>query len=547
MQLQDEQKQKDFQKKLTQVNRKMEEEQASQGSFIFGVPYIDLSTFPIDLNAMSLWSEQQCTDSHAVVFYKEGNDVRIATTDPQNPALNKNIESLKIEHGYKVSLYFVSESSLQQAFKMFPKVVRHIEAKEEGVEVKAEQDYAVSLKELEDGAKISATQILSVLLGAADKHKASDIHIEPEEHFIKIRFRLDGVLQDMAHLTKDYQKTIISRIKILSHLKLNVEDIPQDGRFTYMLDSKPTDVRVSVLPSAYGEGVVMRILGMGAVSLKLKELGFSDRDYELIQKELEKPNGMIITTGPTGSGKTTTLYAFLNQLNEPGVKIITLEDPVEYKLEGINQTPIDSSKGLTFAAGLRAILRQDPDVVMVGEVRDQETAEVALQAALTGHVVLSTLHTNDAAGAIPRLRNMGIKPYVIAPGMNAIIAQRLVRKLCPDCKQEVKLDPFLLEKVQKILNEVPKNSGVEIPKEQKFFHSTGCEKCNKTGYRGRIGIYELIIKDDAVEKLILAEAGSNELKQAMITQGMLSMVQDGLVKALSGITDVEEVFRVAQE
>lgn len=547
MQLQDQQTQKDFQKKLTDVNRKMEEEQASQRSFLFGIQYIDLSTFPVDLNAMGLWSEQQCTDSHAIVFYKEGNDVRVGTTDPQNPALKQNIETLKTEHGYKVTLYLISESSLQQAFKLFPKVVRHAVVKEDGVEVKAEQDYAVALKDLENGAQISATQIISVLLGAADKHGASDIHLEPEEHFIKVRFRLDGVLQDMAHLSKDYQKTIISRVKILSHLKLNVEDVPQDGRFTYMLNTKPTDVRVSVLPSAYGEGVVMRILGMGAVSLKLKELGFSDKDYELIQKELEKPNGMIITTGPTGSGKTTTLYAFLNQLNEPGVKIITLEDPVEYKLEGINQTPIDSSKGLTFAAGLRAILRQDPDVVMVGEVRDQETAEVALQAALTGHVVLSTLHTNDAAGAIPRLRNMGIKPYVIAPGMNAIIAQRLVRKLCTVCKQEVKLDPFLLTKVQKILSDIPKNSGVEIPTEQKFFHAPGCDKCNKTGYKGRIGIYELIIKDDTVEKLILAEAGSNELKAAMIAQGMLTMTQDGLVKALKGITDVEEVFRVSQD
>jgi type II secretory ATPase GspE/PulE/Tfp pilus assembly ATPase PilB-like protein len=293
----------------------------------------------------------------------------------------------------------------------------------------------------------------------------------------------------------------------------------------------------------------MRLLVAQAKTLELTELGMNEPTFKIIQRELAKPNGMIITTGPTGSGKTTTLYAFLNFLNTSGVKIITLEDPVEYKLEGISQTPIATDKGMTFAIGLRSILRQDPDVIMVGEIRDQETAEVALQAALTGHVVLSTLHTNDAAGAIPRLSNMGVKPYTIAPGMNAIIAQRLVRKLCPDCKQETKLDPFMMTQVKEILSAIPKNSGVIVPadSEWKFYHSTGCDKCGKSGYHGRVGIYEVIAKTDAIEKMIFAEANASDIKKAAIADGMVTMAQDGMLKVLAGLTDVEEVLRVAQE
>ncbi len=431
---------------------------------------------------------------------------------------------------------------------MYDKVARPKTIEQDVLHISKDQDYISELKILEDETKtFSATEILEKILGAAEKYKASDIHIEPEDHLIKVRVRLDGVLSDVLHLPKTYQKSLISRIKILSKLKLNVEDVPQDGRFSYDIQQHLTDVRVSMLPSAYGEGVVMRLLATQAISLKLDDLGFIGRARDAIMAELNKPNGMIITTGPTGSGKTTTLYAFLNQLNEPGVKIITLEDPVEYKLEGISQTPISPSKGMTFASGLRSILRQDPDIIMVGEIRDQETAEVALQAALTGHIVLSTLHTNDAAGAVPRLLNMGVKPFVIAPAMNAIIAQRLVRRICQDCKQEIKLDPFMLEKVRGILKQIPKTAGIEVPKDPKFFHGVGCDKCNHTGYKGRVGIYEVIQKTEAIEKLIFAEANTLEIKKTAIAEGMVTMIQDGMLKASMGITDVEEVLRVAQE
>jgi type IV pilus assembly protein PilB len=544
MLIQDDQKQKDFLRKFAGANRKMEEDQAAAKALELKVSYIDLSAFPVDLNAMGMWSADDSKNSSAIIFYKEGNDIRVGTTQPKSPLLDKLVKSLE-EDKFRPKVYFISESSLQQMFGMFDKIVRIKVVAEDKVEIVPGKDYLPELKSLGTKATVSATEILATIFGAASNYGTSDVHIEPEETFVKVRFRVDGVLQDVARLPKEYQKTVVSRVKILSKLKLNVENIPQDGRLSFMTGKDSTDVRVSLLPSVYGEGIVMRVLTNKAANLKLDDLGFVGRSYQLIKTELEKPNGMIITTGPTGSGKTTTLYAFLNQLNEPGIKIITLEDPVEYKLEGINQTPIGG--GLTFASGLRSILRQDPDVVMVGEVRDQETAEVALQAALTGHVVLTTLHTNDAAGAIPRLENMGVKPFVIAPGLNAIIAQRLVRRLCQDCKQEKKVDPFMLEKVNMILKAIPAKAEVKLPSDLKFFNAPGCEKCKHSGYKGRIGIYEVIVKSDILEKLIMSGSGSGEIKKAMIEEGMVTMMQDGLIKALQGITDVEEVFRVTQE
>jgi type IV pilus assembly protein PilB len=544
MLIQDDQKQKDFLRKFAGANRKMEEDQAAAKALELKVSYIDLSAFPVDLNAMGMWSADDSKNSSAIIFYKEGNDIRVGTTQPKSPLLDKLVKSLE-EDKFRPKVYFISESSLQQMFGMFDKIVRIKVVAEDKVDIGPAKVYLPELKSLGTKATVSATEILATIFGAASNYGTSDVHIEPEETFVKVRFRVDGVLQDVARLPKEYQKTVVSRVKILSKLKLNVENIPQDGRLSFMTGKDSTDVRVSLLPSVYGEGIVMRVLTNKAANLKLDDLGFVGRSYQLIKTELEKPNGMIITTGPTGSGKTTTLYAFLNQLNEPGIKIITLEDPVEYKLEGINQTPIGG--GLTFASGLRSILRQDPDVVMVGEVRDQETAEVALQAALTGHVVLTTLHTNDAAGAIPRLENMGVKPFVIAPGLNAIIAQRLVRRLCQDCKQEKKVDPFMLEKVNMILKAIPAKAEVKLPSDLKFFNAPGCEKCKHSGYKGRIGIYEVIVKSDILEKLIMSGSGSGEIKKAMIEEGMVTMMQDGLIKALQGITDVEEVFRVTQE
>ncbi len=538
-----------LQESLDDLNRKMQEEETQGKAGSLGLPYIDLHHFPVDLSVLGIFTEDEAKEMGAVPFYKELNDLRVGVTQPRHPLLLEKVAELSKKN--KVTLYFISQKSLQQTLKFYSKVARPKILADESVRVEKQEDYGKLLdllKSEDEQKKINGSGLLEIIFGAGMFYKSSDIHIEPEDHFVKLRFRVDGVLQDMLHISKDLQRTIVTRIKILSKLKLNVDNIPQDGRITFHYLGKAIDVRVSTLPSAYGEEIVMRLLGTGATSLKLKDLGFSDQALSVLERQLQKPNGMIITTGPTGSGKTTSLYAFLNQLNEPGVKIITLEDPVEYKLEGIVQTPIDHNVDFDFAKGLRAILRQDPDIVMVGEIRDQETAEVAMQAALTGHMVFSTLHTNDAAGAIPRLLNMGIKAFVVAPALSAVLAQRLVRRLCQTCKKPALLAPGVMEKIQYILKQIPADAGVKLPKDLQFYHASGCDQCRHLGYQGRVGIYEVLENTEAVQKLILAENTSMaEFKKIAVSQGMITMTQDGLLKALEGVTDVEEVFRVAGE
>jgi len=539
----------ELQDSLNELNRKMQEEEAQAQAGSLGLPYIDLHHFPVDLAVLGMFTEDEAKEMCSVPFYKDLTDLRIGTTQPEHPLLLEKIKELSVKN--KVTLYYISKASLLQTLKFFSKVLRPKAVTEEVLRVEKEENYGELLKSMQkesEQKKMNASRLLEIIFGAGMFYKSSDIHLEPEEHFFKLRFRVDGVLQDMLHISKDLQRSIVTRIKILSKLKLNVEDVPQDGRITFYYLQRPIDVRVSVLPSAYGEEIVMRLLGTGASTLKLKDLGFSVQALEVVERQLQKPNGMVITTGPTGSGKTTSLYAFLNELNQPGVKIITLEDPVEYKLEGIVQTPIDHNHDFDFAKGLRAILRQDPDIIMVGEIRDQETAETALQAALTGHLVFSTLHTNDAAGCIPRLLNMGIKPFVAAPALSAVLAQRLVRRLCQKCKNPAALSPTVLEKIQYILKQIPKVAKVELPKELVFYHSAGCQECHNLGYSGRVGIYEVLENTEAIQALILKENSSMaEFKKVAISQGMITMVQDGLLKALQGMTDVEEVFRVAGE
>lgn len=536
----------DLVRSMDDVNRRMEEQQSQAQAAAFGLPYIDLHQFPVDLNVLGIFLEEEAKEIGAVPFYKELKDLRIGATNPKHPLLLEKIRELS--QTSKVSLYVISKRSLEKTLRFYSKVLRPKPAHEEAVNVKEELDFTAKLKTMADEnlqSQTTASQFLEIFFGGAVSLRASDIHLEPEEHFVKLRFRIDGVLQDMLHVNKNLQKQVITRIKILAKLKLNVENQAQDGRITFTYLGKPIDVRVSILPSAYGEEIVMRLLGNNDSELKLDSLGFRKEQRDIVEKILQRPNGMIITTGPTGSGKTTSLYAFINELNEPGVKIITLEDPVEYKLEGIVQTPIDHSVDFSFAKGLRAILRQDPDIVMVGEIRDQETAEVAMQAALTGHLVLSTLHTNDAAGAIPRLINMGVKPFIIAPALSCAMAQRLVRRICQNCKTKVALSPQLMERIKLIFSQMPK--GYSQPKSLQFYHSPGCDKCNNLGYKGRIGIYEVLEVTEAVQALISKEAAMSEFKKTAVEQGMLTMAQDGLLKALEGITDVEEVFRVAGE
>ncbi len=531
----------------SELNRKFEEEETQKQAAAQKLPYINLNGYPLDAQALNLLTKQDAQNFGGVVFYREGRNVKIGVL-ASSPKL-KALAEMLVAKSYVVEFYLISPSSFKHWFGGY-NLDAKIDYHSENIKISgADPRFKIeSIKDLgERIIKASTTEFIEMLLGAALNLEASDIHIEPAGDTIKIRYRLDGMLQDVATLPKDWHHQIISRIKVLSKMKLNITTTPQDGSFSLVFNQSHIDLRVSMIPSTFGESVVMRILRQDKDSLKFEELGITGLAEERILKEMRKPNGMILTTGPTGSGKTTTLYAMLNKLNVPGVKIITLEDPVEYKIGGITQTPIDTQAGMTFAMGLRAILRQDPDIIMVGEMRDLETAETAAQAALTGHVVLSTLHTNDAPSAVPRLLDMGIKPFVLAPSINAVIGQRLVRKLCPDCKEIYKLPANLLSRVEMILKVVPKSSQAEIPTKLVFHHSPGCPKCKGLGYRGRIGVYEIFAISEEIEKLIMSGAATSQIKNQAISEGMLTMIQDGILKALQGITDVEEVFRVTEE
>jgi len=383
----------------------------------------------------------------------------------------------------------------------------------------------------------------SILLGS------SDLHLEATEIGSLLRIRVDGLLQQVCNFGKSQHKAFLGRIKLLAGLKLNVEKKPQDGRFTVIMpsdgnDEQEIEIRVSTLPSEYGESIVMRILNPKSL-ISLEDLGLRKDLYEIFNEQAQKPNGMILVTGPTGSGKTTTLYAFLKKIRNPEIKIITIEDPIEYRLEGITQTQVDPTKGYDFASGLRSIVRQDPDAILVGEIRDLETASIALQAALTGHLVLSTLHTNDSTGAIPRLQALGEQPANIAPAINMVIAQRLVRKLCPKCMTTKTIPLEMYNLIQAELSNLPKNIDAPgLTPETQIGIPKGCEFCNFTGYKGRIGIFEAFLIDDEMEEFILTSPPSFAIKDLAIKKGLVTMKQDGLIKILQRITTLEEVIKV---
>ena len=388
------------------------------------------------------------------------------------------------------------------------------------------------------------TQILEVILAGAINLDSSDIHIEREEKKVKMRLRLDGVLHDVLYLELKIYQSLLSRIKLLSGIKLNITDQAQDGRFTILLEKVPIEVRVSTLPSEYGETIALRILNPKSL-IEIEDLGVRKDMLEDFKKEIQRPNGMIMVTGPTGSGKTTTLYAILKRIQYPEIKIITIEDPIEYHLEGISQTQVNPKRGYDFATGLRAIVRQDPDVILVGEIRDFETAKIALQAALTGHLVLSTLHTNDAAGTVARLQALGEKPVNIAPAINSAMAQRLVRKVCKKCvkfEKPSKSEESMIKKELKSLSKkvkLPSLNNLKIPRIK------GCQSCNVTGYRGRIGIFEFFLVDPEMEDFILKSPSVSALRKMAEKKGMVTMRKDGLLKAIQGTTTIEEVNRVA--
>jgi len=546
--------QEKFADKMKQIKIKEKERETEAEAAQLGVEYINLTGFPIAAEALQLIPRPQSKEFKIVCFFFNATEARIGARNPKDPALEEIVYQVKERSHANVKVYMISEHSYVNAEKLYD-ALPEIKAIVKGVQITAEelkkfQEDVKTLDQLNEHVqKVSITDFVALIVATSLQAGCSDIHIEAQEKQVVVRFRIDGVLHQVASVKKEYWPRIVNRFKLFSGLKLNITTVPQDGRFTIFLaaDDK-VEVRVSTLPTAYGESIVMRLLKSASIGLKFEDMGVRGLAWEQLQREVDRPNGMIITTGPTGSGKTTTLYAILNKLNDEETKIITLEDPVEYKLQGISQSQIDKSKDYTFAKGLHSILRQDPDVVMIGEIRELETAEVAIQAALTGHLMISTIHTNSAAGAIPRFLSMGVKPFLLAPALNAIIGQRLVRRICKNCKTDDQLEPEMLERVKKILAEVNPNSGYKIDLENlHFYKGKGCETCAGIGLKGRMGIYEIFTMSKEIETIILSgQVSEYQMQEIAVKQGMITMVQDGLLKALDGITTVEEVFSVAE-
>ena len=539
-------------KKLGVLHRKEEEELIAMLAGKYGHQYIDLRGITINTDALRLIEEQKARGAELAAFEKINKNVRVAIRNPNN-ANTQNMLTGLADRGLVIELFMVSTASLEHAWERYEDIKRTT-ASQKGVLDIAVEEVARLAKTITVGADIAGdiariaraksvraiSEILEVVLGGALALHASDVHLEPEQGAVRLRLRIDGVLADIADIPSDTYGLLRSRLKLLSGLKLNISDRAQDGRFTIDVGDKDLEIRSSVIPGGYGESIVMRILDPSTIGLSMEELGINPTLFALLEEELTRPNGMIITTGPTGSGKTTSLYAFLRRIYQPEIKVVTLEDPIEYHLEGIVQTQVGGE--YTFATGFRAILRQDPDVIMVGEIRDTDVAETAVHAALTGHLVLSTLHTNSAVGAFPRLIDLGIDSRMIGSSTNLILAQRLVRRLCEVCKQ--KREPTAAEKklLLSFLSDVP--SAPDLGKPFSLYSAVGCDKCGGTGFRGRIGVYEGIRVDSAVESAIIEDPREDNILKAAALQRVPNMQQDGLIKALAGLTSLEELGRI---
>ncbi|MEE8131721.1 MAG: GspE/PulE family protein [Candidatus Paceibacterota bacterium] len=546
---------KNIKEKLAQMRRKAEERAAQRRAQKSGHQYTNLVATPVNIEALGLISEETARKSKVAVIEIKRKKLALAIFDPNTPEIKELVKNMESK-GYQVSVFVVSLSGLKYAwdfykfvFKKPTQITGRVEIEEKKlIELKKAftslESIKASLKKIV-GESVKIAEIFEIVLAGALANRASDIHFEPEEHQVKLRLRIDGLLHDVFNEFKKHDYLyLVSRIKLLSRLKLNIHNEPQDGRFTITLPGKDIEIRTSILPSEFGETIVLRILDPESIQVGIPKLGFRKDDLEIIEKELSRPNGMILNTGPTGSGKTTTLYAFLKQTQKPEIKTITIEDPIEYHLEGVEQTQVDPGAGYTFAGGLRSILRQDPDMILVGEIRDLETAEIAMHAALTGHLVFSTLHTNQASGAIPRLIDIGAKPSIIAPALNLIIAQRLVRRLCQDCKISQKVNQELEKKIKNFIEKLPTRVAQNQYQEIKIFQAKGCEKCGGLGYKGRIGIFELLLVGKELEKVITQEVVGTEIKKIAITNGMVTIQQDGILKAISGFTTIEEIERI---
>jgi type IV pilus assembly protein PilB len=531
-----------------------EEELAMLLSGKYGLHYADLSVVVINTDALRLMPEKEARAANLAVFDSVGKKLSVAIISPNAEETKITLKNLE-DRGYALTVYMVSKMSLEKAWSRYKDLSFAMETKAGSIDV-SNDEIAALLKEvrtiddirtkiqevlsMKKSSKIS--RIVEIVMAGAIATGSSDIHVEPEEKSVRLRYRLDGVLQDILQIDHETHELFLSRIKLLSGMKLNLKSIAQDGRFSVRIYDTDIEIRSSILPGAYSESVVMRILNPKSIQVPLEELGIPKKLFDVIMHEAKKPNGMILTTGPTGSGKTTTLYALLAKVQSSEVKVITIEDPIEYHLNGIVQTQTDAKRGYTFATGLRAALRQDPDIIMVGEIRDPETAETAIQAAETGHLVFSTLHTNNAAGTFPRLIDLDVDPKLITSAVTLSLAQRLVRCVCEFCKKEVDIPEDYKTLITSIIE------GIYDPAERvsigKIYEAVGCDKCNSTGYKGRVGLYEGIITDASIEKILRENPSERDIKISSHSQGIPTLREYGVIQLLKGKTTLEELERV---
>jgi type IV pilus assembly protein PilB len=503
----------------------------------------------VPLKVLELIPHESAKYYKMIPLAKKEKTLEVGMVYPEDLKAQEALKFLARQEKFGYKVFLITPTTFDNLFKQYRTLKKEVKRalEELEVEIKAEEKKLPPMEKAEFekmAEEAPITKVVAVILRHAVEGRASDIHIEPTRRELKIRFRVDGILHASLFLPLKIHPAVIARIKILSNLKIDETRIPQDGRFTAKVGGKYIDFRVSTFPTTLGEKAVMRVLDPSEGVKKFEDLGLERRNYEVVNRAVQKPYGLILATGPTGSGKTTTLYAVLNLLNKEGVNIMTLEDPVEYFMEGVSQSQIKPEIGYTFASGLRHMLRQDPDIIMVGEIRDEETAALATHAALTGHIVLSTLHTNDALGVIPRLIDLGVTPFLIPTSLSIALAQRLVRVLCPHCKKKVTPSPKIKEMIMSELKDV---KGVKIPKPLKVYEPRGCKKCNSEGYAGRLAVFEILEMTPQLSEIILREPSETKIEEEAKRQGMITMKQDGILKVLEGVTSVEEVLRVAEE
>jgi type IV pilus assembly protein PilB len=498
----------------------------------FGLPLIKIADTKVSNDAFELVGEKTARKYTVLPLSKSGDSLKIAVADPSNVVALDEIEA---EAKMKLSVVLASEKDIKGAIERYYArgVLGLEEAPNNAVEEVSDEEEELSSDDYQAADAAPVVKYVNSLFYEAITKGASDIHIEPGENMVSLRMRLDGKLREFPPPQHKYFQPIVSRVKIMANLDIGERRLPQDGKCKIKLGDKKIDVRVSTLPTIYGEKVVLRVLDRSSISLKMTDIGLSEADVVKYQDALNRPHGMILVTGPTGSGKTTTLYSGLNFINQADRNIVTAEDPVEYELRNVNQVQVRPNIGLTFANVLRSVLRQDPDVIMVGEIRDKETAEIAIQSALTGHLVLSTLHTNDAVSSLSRLRYMNIEPYLIADSVELVMAQRLVRKICPDCKEEVEVTPQILERL-----------GLPAGEKIAIYHGKGCDKCYGTGYRGRTSINEVMTMSNKIKKMMLSDVGDLEIKETAIQEGMRTLRAQAIEKLKAGVTTIEEVLGV---